>query len=123
MTSNNSKTRARKDDEPMKASTRPENVRVVVVVNHEQLKAGEIGEVELTDVVRHRLDRGYLRLATEDDVEPGELVRPLGETTAPPPVQLTPPALLGVDPTGPATGTTRGEGGGSAASGQGDDQG
>jgi hypothetical protein len=117
MTSN-TKTRNRKDDAPMKASTRPEHVRVVVVVNHEQLKAGEIGEVELTDVVRQRLDRGYMRLATEDDVDPGELVRPLGETTAPPPVELTPPTLLGVQ----ATGTTEGEGGGGATSGTGDSQ-
>jgi hypothetical protein len=46
---------------------RGETVDVVVVVNHDQLRRGERGTVELTDLVRRRLDNGYLRLAGDAD--------------------------------------------------------
>ncbi len=68
---------------------------MAVVVNHDQLRRGETGEVELTDDVRGRLDKGYLRLA-----DPGETGNPLGGTPAPVPGPVT---LLGVSPGGPTT--------------------
>jgi hypothetical protein len=75
-----------------KARTRgPETVTVVVVANHDQLKRGETGEVELTDSVRARLDRGWLRLADGTEAT----APPLGGTPAPAP---GPVSLLGVTP-------------------------
>jgi hypothetical protein len=62
--------------------TEPATVDVVVVVNHDDLRKGERGTVELTDVVRSRLDSGYLRLATDDDPTPDTGVQPLGGTVA-----------------------------------------
>lgn len=49
---------------------RLESVEVVVVVNHDDLRRGERGVVELTEVVRARLDKGYLRLAEPADAVP-----------------------------------------------------
>ncbi len=43
-----------------------QEVDVVVVVNHDDLRRGERGIVELTDSVQRRLDNGYLRLADTD---------------------------------------------------------
>lgn len=64
-----------------KKSTTPEAVFVVVVVNHDDLRRGEVGEVELTDTVRGRLDKGYLRLAEPEETElNGSLAAPLGAT-------------------------------------------
>ncbi len=82
-------------------------VTVVVVVNHDQLKRGEVGEVALDDTVRRRLDRGYLRLAgpTDGDGDP----TPLGGTPAPTP---GPVSLLGVTPGGGGTGAAGGTGDG-----------
>lgn len=74
--------------------TRPETVHVVVAVNHDQLRRGESGEVELTDDVRARLDRGYLRLADVGDPDPAAVARPLAGV-APLPGPVT---LLGVTP-------------------------
>jgi hypothetical protein len=50
-----------------KNSSKATMVDVVVVVNHDDLRRGERGEVELTDVVRARLEGGYLRLAEDDE--------------------------------------------------------
>lgn len=85
----------------------PETVTVVVVVNHDQLKRDEVGEVSLDDTVRRRLDRGYLRLAgpTDGDGNP----TPLGGTAAPVP---GPVSLLGVTPGGGGTGAASGTGDG-----------
>lgn len=47
----------------------PEFVTVEVVVNHDDLRRGERGEVELTETVRGRLDKGYLRLVDGDEAE------------------------------------------------------
>lgn len=69
--------------------SRPQSVVVAVVVNHDQLRRGEVGEVELTADVRQRLDKGYLRLAD------GETGNPLGGTPAVVPGPVT---LLGVTP-------------------------
>lgn len=74
-------------------TARPETVTVVVVANHDQLRRGETGEVELTDDVRKRLDRGFLRLADARDTDPSAAPRPLGGTPVLPPV-----TLLGVTP-------------------------
>lgn len=48
----------------------PREVDIVVVVNHEDLRRGERGVVELTDTVQRRLDAGYLRLAETDTDDP-----------------------------------------------------
>lgn len=62
---------------------RPEMVDVVVVVNHDDLRRGERGQVELTDVVRGRLDAGYLRLADDGEADNGlPPAAPLGATAA-----------------------------------------
>lgn len=55
----------------------PETVDVVVVVNHDDLRRGERGEVELTPTVRKRLERGWLKLA-DDTTDP--TLAPLGAT-------------------------------------------
>lgn len=61
----------------------PVMVEVVVVVNHDDLRRGERGEVELTDHLRARLDKGYLKLA-EDAYLPEGAPAPaaLGATAA-----------------------------------------
>lgn len=86
------------------AAKGPETVTVIVVVAHDQLHRGEVGEVDLTDDVRRKLDRGYLRLAQphETDAAP-----PLGGTPAPVPGGSS-SSLLGVTPgtTGDTTTTT-----------------
>lgn len=84
------------------AVTRPEVVHVVVAVNHDQLRKGESGEVELTDDVRARLDRGYLRLADDADQDPAVITRPLAGTAAVPGPVPGPVTLLGVTPGSPA---------------------
>jgi hypothetical protein len=84
-----------------KQRTGPETVTVVVVVNHGQLRRGEVGEVDLTDDVRGLLDRGYLRLA--EDRDHAETAPPLGGTPAPVPGPVT---LLGVTPGGGTTAAT-----------------
>ncbi len=78
----------------------PKEVDVVVVVNHEDLRRGERGVVELTDSVQRRLDAGYLRLAdTDTDPDDGPV---LGTGTGRP---LPPIGVAGggerVDPGGP----------------------
>jgi hypothetical protein len=82
------------------AAKEAEYVTVFVVVGHDQLHRGEVGEVELTDDVRAKLDRGYLRLAEPHEADAAP---PLGGTPAP--VPGGPSSLLGVTP---ATGTTTG---------------
>lgn len=57
-------------------AAKPKEVDVVVVVNHDDLRRGERGTVELTDTVRRRLDNGYLRLADPDADDP--TLPPLG---------------------------------------------
>lgn len=42
-------------------------VMIEVVVGHDQLRRGERGEVPLTDLVRGRIDRGYLRVIDDPD--------------------------------------------------------
>lgn len=60
---------------------RPESVEVVVVVNHNDLRRGERGEVELNATVRALLDKGYLRLADEEPYNPeGPTPAGLGST-------------------------------------------
>lgn len=53
------------------SKAKTETVDVEVVVNHDDLRRGERGTVELTDLVRGRLDAGYLRLVDGGDSEPG----------------------------------------------------
>lgn len=48
----------------------PKEVDIVVVVNHEDLRRGERGVVELTETVQRRLDAGYLRLADTEGDDP-----------------------------------------------------
>lgn len=86
---------------PKTASKAAAYVDVVVVVNHDDLRRGERGEVELTETVRGRLDKGYLRLAepheTEDGIPPAA---GLGATAA------AQGSLLGVEaPAGSAAGS------------------
>lgn len=95
-----------------KGRTRPELVNVVVVVSHDQLRRGETGEVELTDDVRQRLDRGYLRLADVRDPDPATVPRPLGGIPVPAPV-----TLLGVTPGGPVAVPAAGRGSAGVAGG------
>lgn len=71
-------------------NTKPETVEVVVVVNHDDLRRGERGTVELTELVKGRLDAGYLRLA-----EDGE-----GDTGLPPAAGLGETAARGREPRG-----------------------
>mgnify|MGYP006191010993 CR=1 FL=1 len=82
-------------------TTKAAFVDVVVVVNHEDLRRGERGEVELTDTVRGRLDKGYLRLAEPQDTEEGmPPMAGLGATAA------AQGSLLGVEaPAGSAAGS------------------
>lgn len=81
--------------------SKTETVDVVVVVNHDDLRAGERGTVELTDTVRGRLDRGYLRLADETDGDPEDTgavgVGTLGASGVRP-ADAPPVSLLGVEP-------------------------
>lgn len=67
------------DTKSTKSKT-PAVVEVVVVVNHDDLRRGEAGQVELTDAVRARLDKGYLRLAEDDSETVAGGLRPLGGT-------------------------------------------
>jgi hypothetical protein len=109
------------------AAKERESVTVIVVVGHDQLHRGEVGEVDLTDDVRAKLDRGYLRLAEphETDAAP-----PLGGTPAPVPGGSS---LLGVTPadtgttstttTSPAVAQARTTGGPSATGGAGNSAG
>lgn len=88
------------------ARTRPATVNVEVVVNHDDLRRGERGEVELTDHVRARLDKGYLRIIF-GDLDDGEPVTPLGGTA----VRVAPGGvLLGVDGAPGSVAVVRGEG-------------
>ncbi len=90
----------------------PEMVDIVVVVNHDDLRRGEQGQVELTDTVRRRLDKGYLRLAEPHETEPG--LPPVAALGAQAHRGAEPVVLLGVEPGGVVW---PGDGGSSAQSG------
>lgn len=85
--------------------SRPVMVEVVVVVNHDDLRRGERGEVELTEHLRARLDKGYLRLAEEEPYTPEGAAPPgLGATASRRPnlyqtlaVPQTPGDMVGVE--------------------------
>lgn len=63
----------------------PETAMLEVVVNHDDLRRGERGEVELTDAVRARLDRGFLKLVDLGEVwDDNTVLRPLGSTAGRP---------------------------------------
>lgn len=63
-----------------KSKSKAQEVEVVVVVNHGDLRRNERGTVELTDHIKGLLDKGYLRLADDDETEP--TAARLGETAA-----------------------------------------
>lgn len=89
-------------------------VDVVVVVNHGELRRGERGTVELTEVVRRRLDSGYLRLA---DTPADPTAPALGAAVA---TREAEPrgVLLGVDGPPQVVMTSGGERGAASGTGQ-----
>jgi len=76
------------------------DVDVIVVVNHDDLRRGERGIVELTDTVKRRLDAGYLRLADADADDPGRPVLGTGAGRPLPPIGVAGGGER-VDPGGP----------------------
>lgn len=76
----------------------PETVLVQVVVSHDELRAGERGEVPLTDRVRALLDNGYLKLVDGFGQYGAEEPAPrLGASSAGVAPPQGPLVLLGVD--------------------------